>query len=693
MSNKKNKYDVEFIKLLIKDTINTLTKYDYINQKKIESLVMDAKNTYYNNADILDIPDSTFDILVDILEEKYPKSKVLDIIGSELPKDATNKVKLPYYLPSMNKVKPGSKNLNIWIKKYDTGNYVISEKLNGLSSLLIINLNENKINAKLYTRGDGNIGQDITHLIPFLKFNNGESLELDDNDTLISRYKSLKKYMVKNNLESLVIRGELIISKEKFKQYADKYPKALSFIAGVVNSKAEKFTKQDSRNKAKNLDFVSYQLIYPEYKANEQFDILKNDIKFKVANNNNYIEELNQLLCEKILLEYKEKSLYEIDGIIITDNSKINTNIVNVNPKYSVAFKMPFEDLQSKETIIEYIEYNVSKNGILKPRIKYQTIIIDGDIFNFTTGFNARYIKDNKLGPGSRIIIIKSGDVIPYIYKILSTSSNNKWSEPITKWHWNDNNVEAVIDDINDLPMNKVLLQFFNQFKINYMKEGVITRLIDAEFDNINDILNLQTSSLLSIEGFQIKSSNKLVLEIKEKILKPKHSIEKLMVGSNCFPNFGMRKIKNIVNNFKITDIVNNNNITIEKLINIEGVGDIVANDFIKYLPIFIKWLNAHPLLKIDYKTNTKDNTNLEDKHKNHNIFIIGKKICFTGFRDEELTNFVENNGGSIVSSVSGNTSLVITKDINDTSSKLKKARSKNITIMSLIDFKNKLKI
>lgn len=712
-SNKK-KYSKKFILELEDSPLDTLDKYNYLEKKKLERLILDAKDTYYNNSNLLVLTDSCFDILIEILETKYPKSKLLDVIGSNLANNALNKVKLPYHLGSMSKIKPGSRNLELWFDRYNKG-YVVSEKLDGLSGLLVISLpitssNSDKLNklnkldkldklelmSKLYTRGDGDIGQDISHLIPFLKFLKG-----DNNNSLVSSYNEIKKYLIKNNLQSLAIRGELICTKDKFdKYYKNQFPKIRSLVAGVVNSKAESFSNKDMRTKAKHIDFVSYQIIHPPLKVETYFHELSQKLNFKTA----YYEVKDKLtpeLCQSLLLDFKSKSDYEIDGIIITDNSKIHVHPTEGNPKYSVAFKMALEDTQSKETVVEYVEYNVSKNSILKPRIKYKPIVVGGDNLIYTSGFNAKYIKDNLLGPGSRIVIIKSGDVIPYIYKVLSPSKNGKWQEPDIKWHWNDSNVDAVIDNKSDLPMEKVLLQFFNQFDIVGLKEGVITKLVNAGFDTINGILRLKVESLLDVEGFQLKSSKKIVEQIQNKIVNTKHPLDKLLVGSNIFPNFAIKKIKLITDNFEIRDILDLK-ITEDMLTDINGIGNITANDFIENIPAFNKWLNNIPLLKLDMDNkNKKSNKKGENGKKGENakddkddkvdMYINGKKILFTGFRDKELEAYIENNNGTVQSSISGTTDLLIAKDINESSSKIIKARDKGINILTLDEFLQKI--
>ena len=112
---------------------------------------------------------------------------------------------------------------------------------------------------------------------------------------------------------------------------------------------------------------------------------------------------LQQQLPE-ILIDYKKQSKYEIDGIIISD---INHHIRNTdgNPDYSFAYK---ENVEMKDAIVEEVEWNVSKDGYLKPRVQIEPINLGGVTIEFATGFNAAFIKDNSIGIGSTIQIIRT---------------------------------------------------------------------------------------------------------------------------------------------------------------------------------------------------------------------------------------------------------------------------------------------
>ena len=149
--------------------------------KEISSIIKTANQAYYSESEHL-LPDSTYNIILEYLAKLVPNHPLLSesIIGA-LP--SKNKIKLPIYMGSLTKVKDDDVALQRWQSKFK-GNYIISDKLDGISCLLSV---KNK-SATLYSRGDGYIGQNISHLLKYIK--------LPDNLP-----------------EDLLIRGELILSK------------------------------------------------------------------------------------------------------------------------------------------------------------------------------------------------------------------------------------------------------------------------------------------------------------------------------------------------------------------------------------------------------------------------------------------------------------------------------------------------
>jgi NAD-dependent DNA ligase len=141
--------------------------------QEIESLIVKANDVYYNTGkSILD--DADYDILIDLFKEHWPKNAILQQIGAPIRSEIV-KDKLPFWMGSMDKVKPNSKTLNNWLDKYSSP-YIISEKLDGLSALLCYELSSKDKSINLYTRGNGEMGQNISHLIPILKLNTKEIL-------------------------------------------------------------------------------------------------------------------------------------------------------------------------------------------------------------------------------------------------------------------------------------------------------------------------------------------------------------------------------------------------------------------------------------------------------------------------------------------------------------------------------------
>jgi NAD-dependent DNA ligase len=293
------------------DFIKKIKKGDYyenVNNLSIEELeeIIDYTSDLYHKEGKSVITDAEYDILIDFLKLKSPKSKLLKKIGANIKKDK-DKVKLDYHLGSMDKIKIGDKKLESWIKKYNPP-YNISDKLDGVSGLLIYE--NNKIS--LYTRGSSTEGFDISHLIKYLN---------------LPSYEDVSKYF---KVSKIAFRGELIMKDSIFTHnWSDKMKNARNTIAGLVNSKTI------NPELANDTDFVVYEVIDPFYPIDKQLKIIS-DLKFKIAPNKNINVELTFEYLSNYLKDRKSKSDYIIDGIIITaiSNKKRNTKD---NPDYAFA--------------------------------------------------------------------------------------------------------------------------------------------------------------------------------------------------------------------------------------------------------------------------------------------------------------------------------------------------------------------
>lgn len=604
---------------------------DNYTQEELEEILDDASDSYYNT-NKLSLTDNEFDFVKEYLLSKYPHSKYKTKVGHI----TNNKVKLPYYMGSMDNLKE-EKKVNNWIKKYEH-DYVIMSKLDGISGLLY----KNGHILKLFTRGNGVEGKDVSHLIKYFNIPN------------------------LNAHSEITIRGEILIKQDIYDKLKTNSANSRSFASGLVNSK-----KPDKN--VKYLDFVAYEMLYPEFKISEQLKKLKK-MGFNVVKNHS-IKNIDFKYLQTTLESYKSTEDYLIDGIIIRHNNNYGYN-KSGNPDYAFAFKMLLNE-QVEETIVVKVHWNVSKYRKLFPQVQVKKVNIGGVNIEYVSGKSAQFIYKNKIGPGAIIKIARSCDVIPDILEVVTKAK--KADMPDSEYEWNETEVDIFSIDNNDDDVCKIKLitDFFKNINVGSMGPGLIQKLYENGYTEIVDILHIKKKDLLEIEGFQETLANKIINNIK--IALEKVNLIEIMNASNIFGNgLGKRKLALIFSN--IPDVMTHkidNNLK-QKIIMINGFSDISANQFVNNLEEFKLFLK-----------------NLKIKTHNLDSYIekteIKKNIVFTGFRNSELEKYLETHKIAVKNTINANTFLLITKDDNSTSSKIKEANKKKIKVVSLKEFlKNK---
>ena len=170
----------------------------------------------------------------------------------------------------------------------------------------------------------------------------------------------------------------------------------------------------------------------------------------------------------------RKNSDYLIDGIIVNNNQK-HKRTKKGNPKYAFAFKDVLE-VQMAFATIKNIEWNASKDGYLNPVVNLEPVELGGVTIKRVTAYNAKFVKDNSLGKGAIVKIIRSGDVIPYIMGVISPSKDGKWQQPpldVGKWKWTNSGVDIELEDKsnNKNVMIKELVNFSKTFSaLNFFK-------------------------------------------------------------------------------------------------------------------------------------------------------------------------------------------------------------------------------
>ena len=628
-------------KSLIRDNIDLFKKEGIsilktLSEDELSNMLRQANNAYYCDS-IPIMNDNEYDILRETTLSMYPENEAALEGHTNCNMDVDKKkVTLPYEMWSMDKIKPDTNALSNWQIKY-TGPYVLSCKLDGVSGLYSTEGDE----SKLYTRGNGKIGQDVSHLIPYL------NLPKDKN---------------------VVLRGEFIIKKSVFEtNYKEKFANPRNFVAGVINQ------KKLEPEKYNNIDFVIYEVIKPSLKPSEQFAYAESLSNINIVKYVNH-EKINNNLLSDLLVEWRNNYDYEIDGVICIDDNIYER--ISGNPEHAFAFKMVLSDQIAEAKVLDVI-WTPSKDGYLKPRVQIEPIVLGGVTIEYATGFNAKFIKDNSIGIGSLIKLVRSGDVIPHIVEVIQSSSEPMM--PKEKYIWNETEVDIMLEnkEINETVINKTITGFFKIIGVEGLSTGNIKRIITAGYNSIPKIIRMTKDDFLKVEGFKDKLATKISNGIAEKIKST--SLPELMQATNIFGRgFGAKRFKVILTTEPdiLTSQISNEE-KVNKVKMISGMAEKTANKFVKYIDEFLKWVTEAGL---EYKLNENQVVN-ETVDINHPLY--NKKIVMTGFRDNDLIEQFKQVGADMSSNVNKNTYLVIVKDKNISTGKLDEARKLNITIMT----------
>ncbi len=625
--------------------------------EELEEIIVYTSDKYYNTSKAV-ISDALYDILIDFLKLRNPKSKVLKNIGAKIK--SKNKVKLDYWLGSMDKIKPPSNQLSIWSKKYKPP-YNLSDKLDGVSSLVIYR-QDGSIN--MFTRGTATEGMDISHLIKYLNLPDFE---------IVSTYCKKNKIEGDKKKNLIAFRGELIINQKTFeKNWSSTLKNGRNSVAGLVNSKTV------NPELASDTDLVLYEVIDPFYSIEKQLKIIK-EIGFKTVTNKTIDIELTYEYLSKYLKERRSKADYEIDGIIVT-SCELQERNQKDNPDYAFAFKDILED-QIAKTIVESIEWNISKDGFLKPTLILKPVTIGGVEIKRATGNNAKFIVENVLGPGAEIEIIRSGDVIPKVQKIIKIAKSGKPDLPKGSWSWNETNVDIRLDDYEKSSdvLIKNIYYFFSKLDTKGLGEKNVEKMVEAGLDTIPKILAADQARFMMVEGFAEKSAQNLVDSIKVALTNV--PLAKLMAASNKIGHgLGEERMKqvllvhpNLMSDYKKWSKKE----FIEKLIEINGWEEKTSTVLVNNFDDFIKFFNSIQKYLTLEQIKVKKIVNGE---------FSGKTIVMTGFRDKTLQDKIESQGGKIGSSVSKNTNILIVKDqsvIDNPTDKVTKAIDLEIKIIT----------
>lgn len=638
-------------------------------KKKLIEILNNASYEYYQKNNSI-MSDKEYDELYDeliilekdgIIYNNSPTQRVgFEVVGS------LQKVTHEYQMLSLDKTKEVSK-LEEFLIPNDG---ILTWKLDGLT--VVLNYDNGKL-IKAVTRGNGTIGEDITHNAKVFK---NIPIQIKEKGKLIVRGEAIIPYSVFSKINNKLPDEE-------------KYKNPRNLCSGTVRQLNNEITQSRSVN------FIAFSIVnIDDFNFNNQ---KTNIYKFLEENGFDVVKNVlvtRETIGEKVFRFEKEKELLEFatDGLVLTYNFIDYSSSLGATSKFprdSIAFKWTDE---IKETILLNVEWSTSRTGLINPVAIFDDVDLEGTTVNRASLHNISIIENLKLGIGDEIRVYKANMIIPQILENLTGSNNLEIpifcpdcnSKTVLKQEKETKNLFCTNDSCNGKILDSI--EHFtnrNAMNIEGFSKSTIEKFIELGFiSSTVDIFFLEDkeNEIKDLKGFGIKSCEKLLLSIeKSKNVKISNFIYALGING-----IGLSIAKLIEDNLiKSSDLSELYFITFDDLIKIDGIGDVLADSFVKF---FKKEENQkqinqfNSILNIVFDKNEKSST------------LSGLNFCITGSLEEfsnreELENFIVKSGGKSVKSVSSKTSFLINNDISSTSSKNKKAMELNIPIISEKDF------
>lgn len=634
-----------------------LGNFEDTDLEQILAALQAADDLYTNEGESF-FSDDQYDALKRYAQRLAPSHVYFTGVGSTV---RGGKIKLPYKMGSLTQAYQGD--VKGWITKHklDNEDLLVTEKLDGVSVMIVYG-DGGKLQIA-YSRGDGIEGADITRHI--------------------SKIESVPVRVA--GRAPMVIRAEAIISKVNFKKVqplvksrsGQPYKNARNMMAGLMNAETNPGVVYDY------IDVVAYEIVSPTGKDKEdQLDNLYEDNAFVIPKN--FIckgkQATDHFLTESIQ-RMRDDSEYEIDGIVIEVNkaalrTKINPTKDTLNPEYARKYKVADENNLAVATVKE-VQWNISKDGYLKPRVKIEPVELVGVTVQHATGFNAKFIKDNQIGPGAQIKITRSGDVIPFILEVVKPAKQAQL--PNVDADWTSTGVDLVVKNAHENITAKFeqLLDFFTTIDTPNLREGNLRPIFDAGFETPESVIELTQEDFASLVGSQVMGK-KIFQGLREKLT----NIPMYVLMGAC-PAFGrgvgVRKMKKLYEAFEGDMAMC---AKVPNILTVEGFEQKTASKIAAGYPKFQEFL----------KKIQKYVTIAKYERKKQGSFS-GQIVVFTGFRSKDLEKVIESQGGKMGSSVSSKTTLLVAEDKDSNSGKAKKARELGVKVIGQDDLINMLGI
>ncbi len=546
--------------------------------------------------------------------------------------------------------------------EFPTASYMAELKIDGLSVSLTYVNGVLQVGA---TRGDGNIGENITEN---LKRVHDIPLHLDQ---------SL----------DITVRGECYLPKESFEAInIEKRANGEQEFANPRNAAAGTLRQLNTGIVAKRkLATFLYQEASPTQKETQD-DVLKELESYGFSvNHHRLISSSMEKIWDFIQTIEKDRvSLpYDIDGIVIKVNSLAMQEELGFTvkaPRWAIAYKFPAEE---KEAEILSVDWTVGRTGVVTPTANLTPVQLAGTTVSRATLHNVDYIAEKDIRIGDTVVVYKAGDIIPAVLNVVMSKRNQQEVMLIPKLcpscgselvHFED---EVALRCINPLCPNQIkerLAHFASRDAMNITGFGpsLVEKLFDAHLiADVADIYRLSIEDLLTLDGIKEKSATKIYHAIQSS---KENSAEKLLFG------LGIRHVGSKASRLLLEEFGNLRQLSQasqESIASIDGLGGVIA----KSLHTFFEKEEVDKLL--EELTSYNVNFNYLGKRVSTDAQLSGLTVVLTGKLEKmtrnEAKEKLQNLGAKVTGSVSKKTDLIVAG--SDAGSKLTKAQDLGITI------------
>ena len=547
-------------------------------------------------------------------------------------------------------------------------NYVVEPKIDGLSvSLEYVN----GVFSRGSTRGDGNVGEDITANLRTVK-----SIPL----------------RLKTELPFIEVRGEVYMPRDVFYKISEEQNlSGEKVFKNPRNAAAGSLRQKDPKVTAKrNLDIFVFNIQQIEGKElGSHYESLKylKELGFKTVPFFNKFNNIDDVFKEIDRIGSIRYTLpFDIDGAVIkVDDFSQRERLGSTAkvPRWALAWKYPPEE---KETSLLDIEINVGRTGMLTPTGIFSPVILAGTTVSRATLNNEDFIKEKDIRIGDKVIIRKAGDIIPEVVSVVSHADGSvpfdfpkscpSCGAPVFR----EQGEAATRCDNPDCPAQllRILVHFCSRdaMDIEGMGESAVISLVNAGLISaIPDIFRLDYNAVAALEGFGKKSAENLKKSIQKAM---NNDLSKLIYAFGIH-HIGAKNAKLLADRFKTIDALSS--ASKEELTAIDGIGEVMADSVIDYFS-----LTATMSMILQLKTlgvNTQSNGSATDSRFEGLTFVVTGSL--SNYNRKEIESLIESYGGKTASSVSKKTDYVLAGEA--AGSKLRKANELGISVISEEDF------